>query len=1097
MYVGSTRPRSIEEYVATPIGESEYKISKENITFSPAILRIFIEPLSNAIDNAERSKKTNTPCTKIKVNINFETYETTIWNDGDIIPIEIDHDEKCYNHTMIFGQLLTGSNYDDNEERIISGRNGLGAKCCNVFSEYFMVKAVDPATHKSFKQRWDNNMKNVSDPQVKSVVATKGFTEVKWKPDFKQFHVAGYTNDIIRLYIRYVIDAALLTKVKVYFNDVLLKVPNLLSYSYFYDPSITEYIQINDKTCSVLVTPSSEFQVVSFVNGVYTRLGGHHVDAWTEAIFRPIVNKFNKKNKPQISIKDVRQFFRLFIVAYVPNPEFDGQDKHKLESPSVTASLKTSYLNKILKWSIMENISDIIRSKEMMLMRKVERKRKGFTKIEGMDPANNAGTKYSMDCTLIICEGLSAKTYAVAGIQQGAYNKSGRDWWGIYPLRGKALNVRNASSSAIAKNRETTDIIKAIGLKYNIDYSKNDNFKQLRYGKVMIMTDADTDGIHIEGLVMNMFHSLFPSLMQREQPFIVSMKTPIVRVFRPTGDLLFYDERKFKEYSKSQNKNFKMKYYKGLGTTKPEDVKDTFGLKMVEYVNDDATTTNMNKVFHKKYADSRKEWLENYDPASSMSLDDVGNIHKMNISQFMDSEMIKFSIEDCKRSLPSCMDGLKESQRKILYAVKKRKLKFSGQSLKVAQLSGYVAEHTNYHHGEQNLFETITKMAHDFPGSNNIPLLFRDGMFGTRLSNGKDAASARYIYTKMDMLTSLLFREEDDILLDQVLDDGDLVEPHFYMPILPLILINGCTGIGTGWSCNIPCYNPLDLIQCVKIWLEKDGKLRHTIGDTVFSSLPKLVPWYRGFKGDIEAYDDKFITKGVCTSLKNDKVVVSEIPIGMSIDKFKNSCEDLVESKLVKGMKNYSNPNKPEFVISESLNGIKCDTNTLKLHSYLYVSNMVLFNEKGVLCKFNNVEDIICYFCNIRFQYYIKRKQHVLKLLKKDLSFLKNKSKFIKDVMSRKLTVMFEDEDVVIENLVKFGYDKCDDSYEYLLKMPIRTFTKDKVTHLLQSISVLEKKIIEVDKTSEKQMWLNDLDAFEKEYTKWIRIMEKTSMKKN
>ena len=208
----------------------------------------------------------------------------------------------------------------------------------------------------------------------------------------------------------------------------------------------------------------------------------------------------------------------------------------------------------------------------------------------------------------------------------------------------------------------------------------------------MIMTDADCDGIHIEGLIMNLFHSLFPSLLHRTTPFIVSMKTPIARVGK---NILFYDENRFNEWMTTHvNDKVKVKYYKGLGTTKTEDVADTFGTKMVEYVHDDDANDNMNKIFNKANPDDRKKWLGNYKPGTSIfSLDDQPVFTQMSITDFMNGEMIKFSHSDCGRSIPNGIDGLKESQRKILYAVRKRKLRYTGTSLKVAQLSGYTAEH--------------------------------------------------------------------------------------------------------------------------------------------------------------------------------------------------------------------------------------------------------------------------------------------------------------------------------------------------------------------------------------------------------------------
>ena len=875
MYIGSITLKKTEEYIAEKVDDT-YKIYKKEIRVSPAIVRVFIEAISNAIDNVERSKKANIKCTKIKVNFDKESGLTTIWNDGDIIPIEMNEENKCYNHSLIFGQLLTGSNYDDEEDRTISGKNGLGIKTLNVFSSQFNVEGLDPDNGKILRQSWTNNMRTTGGPVVKSTKLKKGYTQVSWIPDFNLFKLDKYTDDILSLYTRYVIDAAMLTKVKVYINEELIPIDNLQKYSTMYSNATDESLYIKTETSEVVLRTSDDgFQDISFVNGISTKLGGCHVDAWSETIFRPIVDKFNavgksksSQTKPKININDVKQFFRLFVNSTVIRPEFDGQSKNKLESPTIQTEIKKQHITSILKWSIISKIQDLIRSKEFSVLKKTEIKKKKTVKVEGLDHANNAGTKYSKDCTLIICEGLSAKTYAVAGIQKGVYEKSGRDWFGIYPLTGKLMNVRNFTPTSIANNKVITNLIQAIGLKYDTDYLIDANYNSLNYGKVMVMTDADVDGFHIEGLLLNFFHYLFPTLLKRDKPFLVSMKTPIVRVFNSNGDLLFYDEKNFQRWFSQQNKRIKTKYYKGLGTTRPEDVPDTFGLKMVEYINDDNIDINMNKVFNKKESDTRKEWLADYNEENSFSLDEKAEISQMELSSFINEELIKFSIADCARSIPNFIDGLKESQRKILYSVKKRNLKYSGQSLKVAQLSGYTAEHSNYHHGEQNLYDTIVGMANEFPGTNNIPLLYRDGMFGTRLAGGQDAASARYIYTKMEYLTEYIFREEDEPLLKQVNDDGDFVQPEFYIPILPMILVNGCSaGIGTGWSCNIPCYNPIEIIDGIKDWLENNN----TDETTNVSVIPNLIPWYRGFKGTIEIDETKtnrYITKGIIEETK-------------------------------------------------------------------------------------------------------------------------------------------------------------------------------------------------------------------------------------
>lgn len=497
MYVGSTRTKKIEDYISEEKNDT-YKIYKKYIEYSPALLRIFVEVLSNAIDNVERSKKAKIPCTYIKVNIDKETGETSVCNDGDVIPIEMNEKEKMYNHSLIFGNLMTGSNYNDEEERLISGRNGMGSKASNIFSLKFTVKGLDPNNNKILEQTWTNNMRDTKEPKITDTKLTKGYTKITYFPDFKRFGIEGYTDDIINLYTKYVIDAAMLTKVKIYLNGNLIPVNDLQTYSKLYETNSDDCLYIKNKKSEILLTPCNinEFQTISFVNGVYTRLGGQHVDSWSEALFRPLVEKFNKKDKPQINLKDVKQFFRLFVNATVVNPEFSSQEKEKLEMPKLEVDIKASDVNKLLKWSVIDEINDIIKMKEMLVLKKTEKRKKGYTKIDGYDPANNANGKLGYQCNLILCEGLSAKTYAVAGIDKGVYGRQGRDYFGVLALRGKILNVRNSIPTMIAKNKVITDLIQALGLRHDLDYTDDKNFKTLNYGRVILLTDADTDGLN-------------------------------------------------------------------------------------------------------------------------------------------------------------------------------------------------------------------------------------------------------------------------------------------------------------------------------------------------------------------------------------------------------------------------------------------------------------------------------------------------------------------------------------------------------------------------------------------------------------------------
>ena len=1451
----------------------------------------------------------------------------------------------------------------DGNQRFVLNDFTVTHNCTNIFSSKFTVKGLDPVNKKTFEQTWTNNMKSPSEPIVKETKEKKGYTEVRYFPDFKQFDLEGYTDDIMALYTKYVIDAAMLTKVKVYFNNDLINVNNLMTYSKLYDLPTDESLLIKNGNVEALITPSNEFQSIAFTNGIFNRLGGQHVDAVSESLFRPMLEKFNKKGKPQINIKDIKQFFKIFVTCTVPNPEFDSQSKEKLEAPKVKVEIKSSDVNKILKWSVITDIEDMLKAKEMVVLKKSEKKKKSFVKIEGYDAANNAGGKLGHECSLILCEGLSAKNYAVAGIEKGVYGKKGRDSFGILALRGKCtaldtpillwsgeikkakdikvgdilvndmgesttvlelfsgtdtmyeiqqlkgdnytvnsehtltlkvsthcsinwlektncwsmsyfdrssmkmkskkifcnsgdnenteheqcevvdckdykksfcarssltrhynrkhkeleypkpkksvvnynstktksegyneivefqktintddvididvkeyfklddetkhllkgfklnnyikwdkkevsldpyilgmwlgdgtsnssqittadkeivdflneyclennqrlhqgarskttrhdfhytlygskrgdtstntllcqlkkydlinnkhipidyiindketrlkllagiidtdghvledgrieicqsvahkniidslllisrslgfysylsekeafycnkngekiykeayrlyisgngiseiptklprkkldhifkkdsrntginivekglgeyvgfmtdkthrfllgdftvthncLNVRNSIPTTIASNKVITDLIQALNLRHDVDYTEDANYKTLSYGKVIIMTDQDVDGLHISGLLMNFFHYLFPSLLEREDPFLISLQTPIVIVKKPVYKI-FYDENRYKQFEKETiagNKKIESKYFKGLGTFEIQDVPDTFGEKIINFIEDDNTATLMNKVFHKKFSDQRKDWLENYNPNPVFSLDDQGKDVDMDISTFLDTEVIKFSHNDCKRSIPSLFDGLKESQRKILYAVKKRNLTYNKQMLKVAQLGAYTAEHTNYHHGEGNLFDTIINMAQEFPGSNNIPLLYRGGMFGTRSDGGKGAASPRYIFTKMESITPLIFRPEDDVLLEYVIDDGDQVEPKFYIPILPMILVNGSVGIGSGWSTNIPGFNPLDIIECIKIWLDNDGKclIEDPDDGTTISLLPELKPWYRGFTGSIESVKDKFITYGTIIKNKN-KVEVTELPIGLWTDKFKETCEDWRSEKHIKDFKNYSDHKKIKFMITESDDGMNCNLDNMKLFSHISLSNMVMFNEKEQLKKYT-LDQIIDDFCKVRYMFYTKRKNYIISNLEKELKIMGNKERFIREIIDKKLNIMNVEEDILVKDLEKKGYDKDlkndtdseneketnKSGYEYLLRLQVRTFTSNKVNQLKEDILSTQKRLDDVKKIKEKQMWLRDLKEFEVEYVKWLNSMDESKKSK-
>lgn len=1086
--------------------DKEIFISKKRGEINSGLHRIFIEVLSNAIDNVWRSSLTDTKCTKIKVDITDKGM-ITVWNDGLTIPVEVNAETGLYNPEMIFGKLLTSSNYDDKEERMTSGKNGLGSKATNIFSKEFSVKLFDTHTGHQYVQTWKNNMSEKDKPKITSPKQKNGYTQISFLPDFEKFGVTELSEDMRSLFFKNIVDTAMITGVAVYYNGDKLPFKSMKDYAMLYYNNLSEdekddlnMVYIDSQDSKVVLSPNLKndgFSQISFVNGIETFHGGIHVDTWVNAILSPVLEKINttiKKGGSSLTLRDVKSYFRIFIKCEVPNPTFSSQEKSYLTGPNVkTPSVENKHINAVMKWSVIDKIKDMVKGKELTALKKIEKK-KGFVKIEGLDPANLAGTKNSQQCSLILCEGDSAKTFAVKGIQTGVGGRKGRDYFGIYPLRGKVLNVRNSNVASITKNKEIGDVIKALNLKYGVDYKDDDVFDTLYYGRIIILTDSDVDGYHICGLLLNFFHKLFPTLIERNPAFITCMRTPIVRIYYPKTDIAFYTLDDFKKYQQQNpNKKGDVKYFKGLGTNNNKEIETSFGKKMIEFVKDDKTDDTMDKVFSSKCSDQRKLWLKEYNPTNDIEIVSKNPVQFLGISDFLDREMIKFSIDDCKRSIPCVMDGFKESQRKILYATFVKNLRNSGKTMKVAQLAGFVAEKTNYHHGEQCLFETITKLAHDFVGSNNIPLLYRDGQFGGRIAGGKDAANARYIYTKLDVLTRLIFREEDDDLLVHLYDDGDKVEPVYFMPIIPMILVNGCTaGIGTGWSSQVPCYNPVEIIGEIKKWLsEREDDKKSEDGDDD----KDMKPWYRGFNGVIEKVGkNKYVTKGIIEKkmVRNaQKVNVTELPVYLWIDKFKESIEDLVEEKKIKGYKNNSSDVVINFEIDEMKDGeFECTEESLGLVSTLSTNNMVLFNKNGEITKYESVYYILNEFCGVRYEFYVKRKEYIIKDLRHKLLILKNKIKFLTCVMDESLIIKDVDENELIKELEKRNFYKVKDdgddegSYKYLLNMNIRSFTKQRLDTLKKDIEKVENDLDFVEKITPSEMWLKELEELEISYKK-------------
>jgi len=595
-------------------------------------------------------------------------------------------------------------------------------------------------------------------------------------------------------------------------------------------------------------------------------------------------------------------------------------------------------------------------------------------------------------------------------------------------------------------------------------------------------------------LCINLFHAEWASLVHIPG-FISFMNTPILRAKKGQQTIVFYNQGEYDAWKSAFGdqgpQGWTIKYFKGLGTSTSAEFKEYFAnKKIVDFVhNGKLSDDSIDKIFNKKRADDRKTWLENYDKAAYLDTS-----HKdVKYEDFINRELIHFSTYDCARSIPCMVDGLKISLRKILYAAFKRKLT---SEIKVAQFSGYVSEHSSYHHGEASLNGAIVNMAQIFVGSNNINLLEPNGQFGTRLQGGDDSASERYIFTQLNSLTRAIFPDMDDAILNYLDDDGTMVEPEHYVPIIPFALINGISGIGTGFSCSIPAYNPATIMEYLK------NKLRRLSTDAI-----SFVPYYEGFKGSVCAIDaQKYLIKGCYEKVAEDKIRITELPVGTWTMTYISMLEGLLDGGVdkagkkvaptIKDMVNMSTEVAVDITVTlpkgklveleaERANGINGVEKMLKLSTTVSTTNMHMFNHESKLHKYGRVEEIIEDFYQVRLNAYQKRKANQIKDMENKLVKLSNRARYIKENLDGVVDLRRKSAIDVIALMETRKFDKIDGDYKYLIKMPMDSVTLENAEHIMRERDICEKELATLRGTSLETMWLSELDNLEREYASY------------
>uniref|UniRef100_A0A671W2V3 DNA topoisomerase 2 n=1 Tax=Sparus aurata TaxID=8175 RepID=A0A671W2V3_SPAAU len=1122
-YIGSVEPVTQQMWVY----DEDVGLNCRDVTFVPGLYKIFDEILVNAADNKQRDKSMN--C--IKISIDVENNTISVWNNGKGIPVVEHKVEKVYVPALIFGQLLTSSNYDDEEKKVTGGRNGYGAKLCNIFSTKFTVETACKVSKKTFKQTWYDNMGRAGDANIRSFDGEE-YTCITFRPDLPKFKMSTLDKDTVALMTRRAYDIAGASKsVRVFFNGKRLPVSGFRSYVDMYlkdkvdevGNALTVVHEIVNERWEVCLTMSEKgFQQVSFVNSIATTKGGRHVDYVADQVVAKLIEVVKKKNKAGVAVKpfQVKNHMWLFVNCLIENPTFDSQTKENMtlqhKSFGSTCPLGDKFIKQATSCGIVESIMNWVKFKAQTQLNKKCSAVK-HTKIKGvpkLDDANDAGGKNSIACTLILTEGDSAKTLAVSGL-----GVVGRDRYGVFPLRGKMLNVREASLKQIMENAEINNIIKILGLQYKKNYSDPESLKSLRYGKIMIMTDQDQDGSHIKGLLINFIHHNWPSLLRHN--FLEEFITPIIKASCKKTVLSFYSIPEFNAWKESQpnTKSWKIKYYKGLGTSTSQEAKEYFSdmqrhripFKYAGPEDDEAITL----AFSKKKVDERKEWLTNFMVNRRQRREHnlpedylYGQATKsLSYNDFVNKELVLFSNSDNERSIPCLVDGLKPGQRKVLYCCFKRNDK---REVKVAQLAGSVAEMSAYHHGEVSLMMTIVGLAQNFVGSNNLNLLQPLGQFGTRLHGGKDSASPRYIFTMLSPLARLVFPAVDDNLLKYNYDDNQRVEPEWYMPIIPTVLVNGAEGIGTGWASKLPNYDIREIINNIHRMLNGDEPL-------------PMLPNYKGFRGTIEkVMENQFMNSGEVAIIDSTTIEISELPVKSWTQTYKeNVLEPMLNGtekvpSLITDFKEYHTDTTVRFVVKmteEKLREAEAANlhKVFKLQSPLTCNSMVLFDHVGSLKKYESVQDILKDFFELRMKYYVLRKDWLTGMLGAESAKLTNQARFILEKIQGTLVIENKPKKELIRMLQQMGYDsdpvkawkeaqekemeqedeeeaeKEDTSgpdYNYLLSMPMWFLTKEKKEELCKQRDAKITELNALKKKSPADMWKEDLAAFSEELEK-------------
>lgn len=1143
---GAPAPNPAKVKAIKPTWESTKYVAR----MSQAIRKLIDEALTNALDNGFRDGSQR----NIRTAIDRQSGACLVVNDGAGIPATKYEDTDKYSISVVFGQFLSGSNFGE-EDSYCGGRNGIGIACVNAFSKVFTVESACPASQTLFTQSWVDNMATEHPPSIKKFNGKVGYVRIYFQLDHQRLNTVlpeqGLSEEVMLALTSRVWDAAAcsgLRKTNIYLATSLppqtgfskfkglkelgkiiwqlLPVTNCKQYMQRLMPLGVECPTVATDTVSlntgitamqlavtVVSNETAELleecgsRVVAFVNGIRCCGGTHvkHVEARiVELVRQRVAVKLSKDN--QIVVKPQAVIGRLMIVmaCLCSKKAFTSQAKEVLSTPLKdlgfcwvpSNSFQTALLDKT---SLVTDVIAVATEKQTAANQKSATNRSSTSRIEKYDPpAKGAGDK-----TLLVVEGVSAKAFATSGLQNRLRH-------GIYPLGGKLMNARSSSDLQISANKEIRDLCNILQLTPGCEYTE-EQVAKLPYNTLTILTDQDSDGIHILGLIVSFMHHSFPSLLRVRPDYVRRFFTPLVKAIPTKGadPISFYSLKALKEWQDQTpadlRRQTEYRYFKGLGTSNSQEARECFvhekrHTMTLRYTGEECDKA-LETYFGKGHAEERKLMIgDAYDITNQVDFAEP----EITYTDVVQKDLVHFARYDTARSIPSLIDGCKIVIRKVMYYAL---CKVKSRS-KVAQVGAAVAAFTHYVHGESSVTESVVGIAQEHVGTNNLAYLLPSGQFGSRHLPPSKHSAVRYLHTEVQPIAFKMFRKEDADLLDYAHEEGHKVEPEYFVPVVPTILINGGCGIGTGYSTAIPCHNPLDVFAACKL-----------IATDQSAELPEICPHWDGFTGDVIRTETGYTTVGRYTvNDEHDMLTITELPVSKWIENYISWVKQMLMTAdddkkrkrhsgsrpLVLDIFNGSTEHHvhielttdPEVLRQLRAAGESTLLKTLQLYSHFSTNNMWGFDEKNKIVKIKDVREVVRMHSRVRLQLYATRLRHQIAIKREETEITGDTLRYVTMVVHRELLLFREvggarlheelEHDLVAHEFCPRALPPGGGpSFGYLHSLPIRSLTAEKIAELAEKLERLRQELAVLENTTPQQLWCQELDEVAREYTKY------------